>query len=849
MLKITIKGLLAAKRRLFTTALAVLLGVAFMAGTLVLTDTIGKTVTDFFASLNAGTDAHVRGRAAASDLGAQRPRIDATLVSTITAVPGVGAAEGIVIGYAQLVDKQGKAVGNPTLGAPVGADWGTVDALNPFNLVTGRPPQADAEVVIDKASADKARFVVGDTATVLVQTGPQRVQVVGIARFGAADSPAGSSVVLFTKAAAERLVGQPGKVDGIGVVAAEGVSQQELRDRVARVTPPSVEVVTGKVIEQESRRAVKDIINIANRFLLTFAVIALFVGSFIIYNTFSILVAQRTRDMALLRAVGASRRQVLGSVLLEAVVVGLIAAVLGLVAGIGVAAGLKALLAGFGLDIPAAGIVVTARTVVASLLTGLLVSVGSAVLPARRASKVPPIAALRDLAHDRSGRSRRRVVIGAAVTAAGAASLLLGLLSQSERALPAVGLGAAVIFLGVAVLGPVIARPVSRLIGAPLPALTGMPGKLARENAIRNPKRTAATAAALMIGVSLVCFITIVASSSKASSAAQIDKAFSGDFVIDAGSLGAGGLSHDLAERLGRLPEVKAAAGVRQAFAQIGGTAADLLAIDPATYGKIVDLDLTHGRLEDLDHDGIAVRDTVATARGWSVGDRVPVRFAQTGDQQLTVAAIYRARNVAGDYVVGDYVVGLAAHQANVADRFDTSVLVAKADGVSVADARAAIEQVTAEYPTAKLQDQTEYKQAQAAQIDRFVNLVYVLLALAVLIALLGIANTLALSIFERTRELGLLRAVGMTRRQLRSMVRWESVIIALLGAFLGLAIGLFSGWAMVTAVADEGAMLQLPAGQLAAVALIAALAGMLAAVVPALRASRLNLLAAIATE
>src|SRR6266540_7341445 len=488
MLKITIKGLLAAKRRLFATASAVLLGVAFMAGTLVLTDTIGKTVTDFFASLNAGTDANVRGRAASSDLGGQRPRVDAALVRTIAAVPGVRAAEGDIAGYAQLVDKHGKAVGNPDLGAaPVGADWGQVDALNPFTLVTGRPPQADDEVVIDKASADKARFAVGDTATVLVQTGPQRVQVTGIARFGTADSPAGSSVVLFTKAAAERLVGQPGKVDGIGVVAAEGVSQQELRDRVARVTPPSVEVVTGKVIEQESRRAVEDIINIANRFLLTFAVIALFVGSFIIYNTFSILVAQRTRDMALLRAVGASRRQMLGSVLLEAVVVGLIAAVLGLVAGIGVAAGLKALLAGFGLDIPAAGIVVTARTVVASLLTGLLVSVGSAVLPARRASKVPPIAALRDLAHDRSGRSRRRVVIGAAVTAAGAASLLLGLLSQSERALPAVGLGAAVIFLGVAVLGPVIARPVSRLIGAPLTALTGMPGKLARENAIRNP--------------------------------------------------------------------------------------------------------------------------------------------------------------------------------------------------------------------------------------------------------------------------------------------------------------------------------------------------------------------------
>ncbi len=845
MITTTIKTLLAAKRRLFATASAVLLGVAFMAGTLVLTDTIGKTVTDFFASLNAGTDAYVRGMAAASDLGGQRPRVDAALVRTVAAVPGVRAAEGNVTGYAQLVDKQGKAVGNSNLGAaPVGAAWTQVDALNPFDLVTGRPPRADDEVVIDKASADKTRLAVGDSATVLVQTGPQRVRVVGVARFGAADSPAGSSVVLFTKAAAERLVGEPGKVDGIGVAAATGVSQQELRDRIAEVTPPSVEVVTGKVIERESQRAVKDLMSFANRFLLTFALIALFVGSFIIYNTFSILVAQRTRDLALLRAVGASRRQVLGSVLLEAVVVGLIAAVLGLVAGIAVAAGLKALLTGFGLDIPAAGIVVTARTVVASLLTGLLVSVGSAVLPARRASKVPPIAALRDLAHDRSGRSRRRMVTGTAVTAAGAASLSLGLLSQSERALPAVGLGAAVVFLGAAVLGPVVARPVSRLIGAPLPALVGMPGRLARENAIRNPKRTAATAAALMIGVSLVCFVTIVASSSKASSAAQIDRAFAGDFVIDSGSLGAGGLSHDLAERLGRLPQVKAASGTRQTVAQVGGSTADLLAIDPGTYGKIVDLDLTRGRVEDLDADGIAVREEVATARGWSVGDTVPVRFAQTGEQQFTLAAIYHARNVAGDYVVG-----LAAHEANAAGRFDTKVLVVKADGVSAADARAAIDKVTADYPTAKLHDQTQYKQAQAAQIDRFVNLVYVLLALAVLIALLGIANTLALSILERTRELGLLRAVGMTRRQLRSMVRWESVIIALLGAFLGLAIGLLAGWAMVTAVADEGARLQLPVGQLAAVTVIAALAGMLAAVLPAHRASRLNVLAAIATE
>src|SRR6266545_318985 len=646
MLTTTIRGLAARKLRLFATALSVLLGVAFMAGTFVLTDTIATTFHDLFGSVYVHTDAVVRGRVAlqSSTLEAQRPRVDAALVRAVTSVPGARAAEGNIFDYAQLVNQQGKAIGKAE--SAYGLNWNQVGELNPFNLIAGRAPRADDEVVINKAAADQGNFAIGDTATVLVHAGPQRLRVVGIARFGTADSIASANGVLFTQAAAQRLMAEPGRFDDIGVVADKGVSQEQLRDRLAAALP-GAEVVTGKAMVAENDRTVKKAVKGLNQGLLAFALIALFVGSFIIYNTFSILVAQRGKEMALLRAVGASRRQVLGSVLLEAVVVGLIAAVLGLVAGIGVAAGLKALLAGFGLDIPAAGIVVTARTVVASLLTGLLVSVGSAVLPARRASKVPPIAALRDFAHDRSGRSRRRVVIGAAVTAAGAASLLLGLLSQSERALPAVGLGAAVIFLGVAVLGPVIARPVSRLIGAPLPALTGMPGKLARENAIRNPKRTAATAAALMIGVSLVCFITIVASSSKASSAAQIDKAFTGDFVLDAGSLHAGGLSHDLAERLDRLPEVKAASGVRQAVAQIGGAASDLVAVDPATYGQIVDLDVTRGRLEDLDQDGIAVRDTVATARGWSVGDRVLVHFAQTGDQQLTVAAIYRARNVA----------------------------------------------------------------------------------------------------------------------------------------------------------------------------------------------------------
>jgi putative ABC transport system permease protein len=840
MLKTTISGLVARKLRLFATAFAVLLGVAFMAGTFVLTDTIQRTFHDLFGSVYVHTDAVVRGPAARGTSGfeAQRPPVDEAVVRTVAGVPGVRAAEGNVMGYAQLVDEQGKAVG--TAQYAYGLNWNQVAQLNPFNLVAGRAPRADDEAVINKAAADQGGFAVGEEATVLVQKGPQRLRIVGIVRFGTADSIASGNGVLFTQAAAQRLIAEPGKFDDIGVVADQGVSQEQLRDRLAAALP-GADVVTGKAIVKESDRDIKKAVKGLNRGLLAFALIALFVGSFIIYNTFSILVAQRGREMALLRAIGASRRQVLGSVLLEAVAVGLIAALLGVVAGIGVAAGLRALLGAFKLlEIPAGASVVAPRTVLVSLLTGVLVSAASAVLPARRAAKAPPVAAMRDLAQDGSGRSRRRVLIGATLTAAGVTCLLLGLASDSRRAVVAVGLGAAVIFIGVAVLGPVIARPASRLLGMPLPVLEGMPGTLARENAARNPKRTSATAAALMIGVSLVAFIAIFGSSTRRSLTADIDKTFTSDFRIDTGSFAA--LSPDLARRLARLPEVQAASGVRNNTAEVAGAASDLVAVDPASYGRIVDLGVTGGRLENLDTDGIAVLDTVARAKGWSVGDPVRVRFAETGEQRLTVAAIFGDKHVAG----ASYLLGLPAYDANFTDQLDSKVLVKRADGVSMTAARAAVERVTADYPTARVQDRAEYKRAQSADFDQELGLLYVLLALAVLIALLGIANTLALSVFERTREIGLLRAIGMARRQVRAMVRWESVIIALFGTCMGLVIGLFFSWAMVRA--DEIA-LTVPTGQLAAGALVAAVAGVVAAILPARRASKLDVLAAIATE
>ena len=713
--------------------------------------------------------------------------------------------------------------------------------------MAGGPPRADDEAVIDRASAEQAGFTVGDTATVLVQAGPQRIRIAGIARFGRADNPGGATVVLFTQAAAQRLMGAPGKLDGIAVVANPGVSQTQLRDRIASATP-GVEVVTGKAVVAENQHGIRDALKLINRFLLLFAANALFVGSFVIYNTFSIVVAQRGREVALLRAIGASRRQVLGSVLLEAAGVGLIAALLGVAAGIGVAAGLKTLLVAVRvIDLPAGGIVLASHTVIVSLLAGVVVTVASAVLPARRAATVAPVAALRDLARDRSATSWRRVAAGATVTAGGAAALSLGLLSRLEGALVPVGLGILMVLVGIAVLGPVIARPASRLIGAPLPAVAGMTGTLARENAVRNPKRTAATAAALMIGVSLVAFITILTASAKASAQARIDRSFPADFVIDSGSggIGFGGFSPDLATRLGQLPQVAAASGERSNLAEIDGTPADLAAVDPASYDRIVDLGVTEGRLADLGRDGIAVLDTVAKARGWSIGDRVPVRFAVTGPRQLTVAAIFHNHGDLG----ASYVLGLPAYDANFTDRFDAKVLVKKAEGVSPAAARAAVERVTAAYPTAKVQDRDQAKRAQAAQINRLLGLVDVLLALAVVIALLGIANTLVLSVFERIRELGLLRAVGMTRRQVRSMVRWESVVITLFGTSLGLVIGLLFSWAVVATVADQGAAMNIPVAQVGGLLLIAALAAVLTAVPPAHRASNLDILTAIHAE
>jgi putative ABC transport system permease protein len=853
MFRVIVRGLLARKFRLFATALAVTLGVAFMAGTMVLTDTIGHTFNDLSTGVYRGTDAEVRAKAVfngpAMSGGEQRPLISSWLVPALSRVPGVAAAEGSAYGYARLTGKNGKALGNPAAGAPtLGGNWNLVKQLNPWTLADGHPPEAANQVVIDAKSATDGHLRVGDMTTVLALGPPQRYRVVGIVKFGTADSPGGASVALFTMPVAQRLVAGPGKLTSVLFVAKPGVSQQQLAASLRHKLPHGLEAVTGATVTKEMQDSFQQAMGFFNTFMMIFAVIALLVGSFMIFNTFSITVAQRTRENGLLRALGASKRQVIGTVVAEAAVVGIIASAIGLAAGIAVAAGLEALLNALGFGLPAGGIVFSIRTVIVAGLAGLTVTLVAAQSPARKAAKVSPVAAMHQVPAGSTGYgSKQRIFVGAALLVLGVAALFTGLFTHVGSQVVIVGAGALLVFFAVSVLGRTVSLPLSRAVGAPLPRLRGIPGKLARANAMRNPKRTAASASALMIGVGLVGFITILASSTTASINSTIDRSFAGDIVIDSGAGLSGGIDPALAQRLAQLPQVSAVAGVRGGLAEIFGAPEQIAAVDPQTIGKIFHVGSMQGSTGGLGRSGIAIYRDVATAHHLKVGSAVPVVFRDTGPRTLRVALIY------GDSTAAPaqrYFLGTSAFDANFALHYDSAVVIQKAPGTSTAAALKAVRAIATKYSGTSVMDQTAFKAARTKPFQQLLTLVYVLLALAIFIALLGIGNTLALSIFERTRELGVMRAVGMTRRQLRATIRWESVIIAVQGTILGLLVGMFFGWALVLAMKSQGiTVFSLPVLSLVTVVVLAAIAGVVAAILPSRRAAKLNILQAIASE
>ncbi|MER5888147.1 ABC transporter permease [Streptomyces sp. NPDC001941] len=842
-LRLSLASLRAHKRRFAGTFTAVLLGVAFLAGTLVMGDTLRASFDSMFAGATSGTDAVVRGADTVTVPGQSegtRQSVDASLATTLARLPQVAAAEPRIEGAGQLVGADGKAVGGQ--GPPTTAgNWIEDARLNPYRLAEGRAPRATGEVVVNRGAAKAGGLALGDT-TVLRTPDPVRVRIVGLATFGGEDGMGQVTFTGMTRADAEKYLGpRPGRAASVQVRAADGVSQRQLVDALAPVLPQGVEAITGQESAEQSTEMVSgQFLTLFTTFLLVFSGVALLVSVFSIHNTFAIVVAQRTRENALLRALGAVRRQVVASTLAEAAVVALAASAAGLLGGIGVAAGLQALFPAIGFPFPEGDLVIRWPSLVLPLAVGVLVCLGSALLPALRAGRTAPLAALRESAVDRSAASRPRALAGCAVLAAA-----LGL-SLGTDSLWLTGAGAVLALAALVVLGPLASTYAVRALGGPL---RGVNRGLARRNALRNPKRTAATATALMIGVAVVTLFTVFAASLKATMDRTVSRSFAGDVAVSAPSFGAGGsgLSPRLAPALAKLPEVATAVGLGTGVAEVDGRGRALTVTDPAALGRAFDLGRVEGSLDGLGADGLALARPEADAWGLRTGSRVRLTFADRTSATFTVRAVYGRSELAGDYVVSR--AAWAPHRTQDADRLVSVVL---KDGVGTAAGKAAVDGAARAYGAPAVQTREEYARTSAGGIDMMLTLVYALLALAVLIALLGIANTLTLAVHERTRELGLLRAVGQTRAQLRAMVRWESVLVAAFGTLGGLGLGAFLGWVLVRAsdgASDSSFAFAVPVARLLLVAAVGLAAGALAGWRPARRAARLDVLGAVATE
>jgi putative ABC transport system permease protein len=834
---------------------AVILGVAFMAGTLVLSSTVNRVFDDLFGDLGQNVDAVVRGDVLfESDFGgAQRALLDEGVVAQVEEVEGASAAVGSIQTVTlTLLDSKGEpmgGVGPPTI---VGS-WDTDESLSSYQLDEGRAPEADGEVVIDRAGVETGGFAIGDQISLVGPKGTTELELVGTSRFGDADSAGGSIFVATTLSQAQELAGEPGKVGTISVKAAEGVTPDELVASLrAADLGPKVDIVTGEQASKENASDVKEGFSFFSTMLLIFAGIALFVGWFIISNTFNILVAQRTRELALLRALGASKGQVMGSVLIEALIIGVVSSVLGFIGGVLLAiaafAGLDA--AGFGL--PQTSLVVTPVIALYAMVAGLLITSIAAVGPAVRATRVPPMAALRDVSIDRTGRSWTRGIAGVVFLLLGIALVLPAFQTDpTSSVIPGVGVGLLLLIIAVLVSGPVIATPVARVVGSPLPRLKGITGTLARQNAMRSPRRTASTASALIIGVALVSFITVFASSAQTSVSSAIGNGFTGDYIVlPINQFTFAGASPELGTQLAEIDGVETVTAVGIGLGQLelpnGEKPNSVISgIDTETFPKVFTTKMAQGELSDLTDDGIIVDAAIAKDQDLEVGDEITIVAPGDRTKEVTVEAL-------GDdpALLGSWTVTRGTINELSAEPSDYQIGVVASPGTDVASLRQPIKDVLEDYPTMKVQDRDEFTSGIVSSISTLLNVIYALLAVSIVIALIGIANTLSLSIHERTKELGLLRAVGMTRSQLRSSVRWEATIVALMGTVIGIALGLALSFAMVKALASQGITeFAVPVGGMVTVVIFGAGLGVLASVRPARKAAKLNVLDAIATE
>jgi len=842
MLRATLKSLLGRKLRLVLSGLAVVLGVMFVAGAFVVTDTLGRSFDQLFATAYADTDVAVsaKPKIAVSEMQGEQVNtpLPASVISEVQKVGGVRTATGMVSeDGARVIGSDGKVV--QSTGPPrLGGNWLGEDGQ--IQLRQGRGPAQDDEIAVNAAVAKAAGIKIGDRVGVLTLQPKKTFTLVGVWGYpGGKDSIGGAQEVAFTTPLAQRLMlGRTGVYSMINVKITENQTPDAVRDRIATQLGAGYDVKTGKQLADASAAGLKDVLAFFNKILLGFAAVALFVGVFLILNTFSIIVAQRTRELALMRALGASRRQVIGSVLLEAVVIGLIAAGLGLAAGVGVGAGLGYLFTRLSDGLELASVGVPLAAVLSSLIVGVLVTVVAAVLPALRASRIAPVAAMQDVATP--DRPLTKVsVAGAVVGAAGATILGIGL--YAAESLWLILAGVLISFVGVALLTPLISRPVVSGLGRLFS--WSLPGRLGRLNSGRNPRRTAITAAALMVGIALVTGVTVVMNSAKTSLAAQANDTVKAQIVIGGDQNGPRPPSFDPAvlSKAGQVPGVMAAAGLWNDQAQVDGKLTYVNATD-----DLAQLSEAYGgpALAPLKPDQIAVSTQEATDHHWAIGTRVGVQLARGEQHKYTIAATYDQKALPGDYLLP------AAATKDFGIPQPVIGFVRLTDGTAVDQVLPRMKALVADSPEVSATDRGTYIDQQVSDFDTVITMVQVLLALAILIAVLGVVNTLALSVLERTRELGLLRAVGLGRGQTMRMVTVEAVVISVFGALLGVVVGAGLGTAVVHALHGDGIdQLVLPWGGMALYLVLAAVVGVLAAVLPSIRAARINVLTAIAAE
>ncbi|MEO8363540.1 MAG: FtsX-like permease family protein [Ilumatobacteraceae bacterium] len=835
---------LARKGRLFLTSLAIILGTAFLSGTFIFSDTLNRTFDQLFAGVYKDVDAYVRSSnfVEVQFGGEQRARIPIAELATVRDVPGVVDAVGAISAYARIINKDGSPLGSdngpPNFGAIVSESFSGL-----WSVDSGRLPHGPTEMMMDKWSAKKGKFAVGDTVRVNAQSGSREFALVGIATFGNVSSPGGATFALFDQPTASEFLLAPGYVDAFLVKSDGSLTDAELAAKIESTLPASgkLETLTGAEITKEEQDLIGEALGFLSTFLTAFSLIALGIGCFVIYNVFSITAAQRLRENALLRAIGASRRQITRALLVESLVIGLLGSILGFFAGIGLSRGLSALLGAVGFEIPASGLSIEFRTVMITIIVGVAVTVLSAILPARRAGKVPPLAALRDTAIETTGSNRTRFTVGLVVLALGAAALIA---AGAGANIAFLGFGVLFVFAGVLVVGPGVARPIALWIGRPIEKLRGVTGAMARQNAARNPKRTARTAAPVLIGVALVTAFTAFASSVKAEIRDTIGSQFRGDYVVSAPNNGFGGLNPTLVDELGSMPQVGQATALGYATIKINGKGEFVQVIDPQTSAGLFEIEMVQNTQQSLTPNGILVSESRANSRGWTIGSKIELTMVDGTTKELEMQGTFKPSGFFSPYFL-DRQVFIGSNNSY----FDSVIYLKLKDGVSVTEAHDPLAAATTDKGLGELQSRDEFIDAQSGQVNQILGLIYGLLALSVIIAIVGIVITLLLSVFERKREIGLLRAIGMTRKQVRSTVRWESVITSMIGAVVGVVLGILMGVILMAVLADNGvSAFRLSIGSTLVILVLSFIIGVLAAVYPARRATKIEIIQAIAT-